>query len=93
MEEKQLAQYVRLSDIPETYQPIAALIGIDAFLKLCQYGSGDEIYFPMPKTIFRKARNRLLIQEYNGYNLEELSKKYSLTANQVKNIIKRSDLA
>lgn len=93
MEENVLVKHVIPSDVPETYQPIVSLIGMDAFLKLCWYGSGDEIYFPMPETIFRKARDRLLLQEYNGYNIDELSKKYGLTIKQVKNIIKRSDSA
>lgn len=82
-----LISHVEISDIPETYQPVVSLIGVDNFLKLCRYASGDQLYFPMLKSILKNARNRLILQEYNGYNLKELSRKYALTVRAVKNIV------
>lgn len=79
--------YVMKADIPETYQPVVDMIGIDAFLKLCQYCMGDNMYFPMTDTIFRKTRNRLIQQEYDGYNSKMLGKKYGITTRQVTNIV------
>ncbi len=87
MDSNNLLKDVEISDIPEAYHPIVSLIGLDNFLKMCEYSMGDEIYFPMRETIFRKARNRLIIQEYNGYNHAELAKKYNLTSKQIKNIV------
>lgn len=92
MDNNVLLKSVDVSDIPENYQPIVSLIGMDNFLKMCQYAMGDEIYFPMQESILRNARNRLIIQEYNGHNLAELSQKYSLTAKQINNIVKGSNL-
>lgn len=91
MDNKELLINVVLSDIPETYQPVVSLVGLDNFLKLCRYAMGDEIYFPMQESILRNARNRLIIQEYNGRNLADLSQKYNLTAKHISNIIKGSD--
>ena len=88
MKLEDLQPYVLPSDIPETYQPIVSMIGVDALIKLCQYSMGNEIYFPMAETILRKTRNRMMIQEYTGYNIKDLSKKYGLTIKQVQNIIK-----
>lgn len=92
MDNNVLLKSVDVSDIPENYQPIVSLIGMDNFLKMCRYAMGDEIYFPMQESILRNARNRLIIQEYNGHNLAELSQKYSLTAKQINNIVKGSNL-
>lgn len=91
MDDNELLKNVHVSDIPETYQPVISLIGLDNFLKLCQYAMGDELYFPMHKSVLCSTRNRLILQEYNGYNLGELSKKYNLTVKQIKNILKGSN--
>lgn len=92
MDNDVLLENVDLLDIPDTYQPVISLIGLDNFLKLCKYAMGDDLYFPMPESVLRKTRQRLIIQEYNGYNLSELSKKYNLTKKQIKNIVKGSNL-
>lgn len=91
MDNNVLLESVDISDIPETYQPVVSLIGLDNFLKMCRYGMGDEIYFPMQESILRNARNRLIIQDYNGHNLAELSQKYNLTAKHIRNIVKGSN--
>lgn len=93
MDNNEILRNVDVSDIPETYQPVVSLIGLDNFLKLCRYAMGDELYFPMQESILRNARNRLIIQEYNGNNLQELSKKYGLTRNYIRNIVKGSNRA
>ena len=91
MDNNEFLRNVDVSDIPETYQPVVRLIGMDNFLKMCQYAMGDEIYFPMKESILRNARNRLIIQEYNGHNLLELSQKYNLTVKHIRNIVKGSN--
>lgn len=90
MDNNDFLKHVEISDIPDTYHPIVSLIGLDNFLKLCSYSMGDELYFPMQETISRKARNRMIIQEYDGYNHADLAKKYNLTSKQIKNIINAS---
>lgn len=85
---KDFLPYVLATDIPETYQAIVDLIGIDAFLKLCQYSMGNELYFPVPDTVFRNARKRMILQEYNGCNIKGLAQKYRITTSQVRNIVK-----
>ena len=92
MDNNVLLKNVNVSDIPETYQPVVSLIGLDNFLKMCRYAMGDEIYFPMQESILRNARNRLITQEYNGHNATELSQKYNLTVKHISNIVKGSNL-
>lgn len=93
MDNDVLLKHVDVSDIPETYQPVVDLIGLDNFLKLCRYAMGDELYFPMQESILRNARNRFIMQEYNGNNLPELSQKYGLTRKCIRNIVKGSNRA
>lgn len=91
MNNDELLKLVDVSDIPETYQPVVSLIGLENFLKMCSYAVGDEIYFPMQESILRNTRKRLIIQEYNGCNLSELSRKYSLTQSRIRKIVKGSN--
>jgi Mor family transcriptional regulator len=89
---EELLKHVDVSDISETYQPVVSLIGLYNFLKLCRYAMGDELYFPMQESVLRNTRKRLIIQEYNGCNVSELSRKYNLTPSQIRNIVKGSKL-
>lgn len=86
-----MMQYLTADDVPDQYQHIIELIGIESFMKLCKYSMGDEIYFPMPDTVLKNTRNRRIIMEYDGHNIKELSAKYNLTLNQIKNITKGSN--
>ncbi len=91
MDNDELLKHVDVSDIPETYQPVVSLIGLDNFLKLCQYAMGDELYFPMQESVLRNTRKRLIIQECNGCNLSELSHKYNLSPSRIRNIVNGSN--
>ena len=91
MDNDELLKDVDVSDIPETDQPVVSLIGLDNFLKLCRYAMGDELYFPMQESVLRNTRKRLIIREYNRSNISELSHKYDLTPNQIRNIVKGSN--
>lgn len=93
MDNDELLKCVDISDISETYQPVVSLIGLDNFLKLCRYAMGEKIYFPMQESVLRNTRKRLIVQEYNGYNLSELSHKYDLTPNRIRCLVKGSNLA
>lgn len=81
-------KHTNINDVPEKYKPIIDLIWLDNFIKLCMFANGDELYFPMYDSILRNTRKRLILQEYNGYNMSELSKKYNLSYNQIRTIIK-----
>ena len=81
-------KHTNINDVPEKYKPIIDLIGLDNFIKLCMFANGDELYFPMYDSILRNTRKRLILQEYNGYNMSELSKKYNLSYSQIRTIIK-----
>lgn len=86
--EKELTENISLADIPDTYRPVASMTGIETFLSLCRYANGDELYFPMVKTIYRNARNRIIRERFNGYNQKELAQQYDISMHQVERIVK-----
>lgn len=81
----------QIKDLPESLQQVAELIGLENLMKLSKYIKGNEIYIPIPEAIVRKARNRNILKEYTGYNLEFLAKKYGLTSKGVRRIIREYD--
>lgn len=91
--EEELLADTSIDDLLETIQPIAEIIGIEKLLEVSHYTNGTEIYIPPPSSILKKARNRKIKEEYNGYNSKEISKKYEISEEQVRKIIRGYDPA
>lgn len=91
MKIEEVFPYIEPEDIPENYSEIISLIGLETFLKLCQHYAGDEIYFPKIDRVIRKARDRMIRKEYNGFNVRMLAQKYGLSIKQIYNILKGSN--
>ena len=89
--EKELLEDTKIEDLLETIQPIAELIGLENLYKISRYANGTELYIPPPTSILKKARNRKIKEEYNGYNSKEISKKYEISEEQVRKIIREYD--
>lgn len=66
---------------------IAEEIGTDNLLKLAVLVGGSTFYMPQAESILRPLRNQKIREEYNGYNIEELVKKYGVTQRSVYKII------
>lgn len=90
---EELINSITEKDIPEQYEPVIELIGIKNYIKLCQHCMGEALYFPTLDRFLMNVRNRLILEEYTGYNVSELSNKYGLTKNQIRSIVKRPNTA
>ena len=67
---------------------IAEEIGTDNLLKLSVLLGGSSFYLPRRERILRPLRDRKILEEYNGYNTEELARKYEVSQRWVQEIIK-----
>lgn len=85
---RELLDDTTAADIPESCQPIVAIIGMEHFFELAEYAQGDALYIPKPDSIVAPARNRKIKKEWNGYNIRELADKYGLTPNRIRSILK-----
>lgn len=81
-------QEITLDDLDEKNREIAKIIGIDNLLLLCEYFGGTRIYINKLEYVTAILRNRKIKEEYNGYNLQQIVRKYNLTENQVQRILK-----
>lgn len=82
---------IKVEDLDERYKNIVEQIGIKNFIKLIKETGGINFYVPKIDTFLKGVRNKKIKQDYNGYNLKELSKKYNLTQRQIRNILKESE--
>jgi Mor family transcriptional regulator len=78
--------------IPEAHKPIVAVIGLRLFIQLCHELGGTQPYLPMPDTIVRPIRNKLIKQEFNGSNYQQLALKYGLSERWVRDIINPKEI-
>lgn len=69
------------------YAEIAALLGVDAALKMHDRFRGTQISFPV-ELLDREYIFSLIIEEYDGTNVRELATKYGYTEKWIRKIIK-----
>lgn len=69
------------------YAEIAAILGVEAALKLHNQYRGTQISFPV-EFISREYIFEQIIKEYDGTNIRDLATKYGYTEKWVRKIIK-----
>lgn len=79
---------IRMEDIPYNLHGIVEIIGMDTFEELSRVYGGTVVYIPVYKRIIIPERNRKIIKEYNGKNVEYLRRKYNLCSYHIRNLVK-----
>ncbi|MGL5711564.1 MAG: Mor transcription activator family protein [Paraclostridium sp.] len=80
---------IELIDIPEQYQDVVEFLGIDTFIDFCNYFGGSNMYIPTLKTLENTTRNKNILCEFKqGSTIKALAKKYNLTSNGIRKILK-----
>lgn len=78
---------IRLEDLSEGQQEVAALIGPENFGKLMEVYGGAYLYIPKTDRLERMERNERIRAEFDGYNFRELARKYDLTEITIRSIV------
>lgn len=79
----------KISDLPEQFEDIANKIGLENMSILIKEFGGSSVYFPTEKMIYKDARNRNIINEFNGFNYKELATKYNISVSYTRSIINK----
>ena len=80
---------LKLSDLTPQFENIALELGIEKAKLLFREFGGTSVYFPTEKMIYKDARDREIISEFNGFNHKELAVKYDMSESYVRSIINR----
>ncbi|MGL5712668.1 MAG: Mor transcription activator family protein [Paraclostridium sp.] len=81
---------LKISDLPPQFENIANRLGIEKAKWLFEEFGGTSVYFPTEKMIYKCARDREIISEYNGFNHKELATKYNMSESYIRAIINRN---
>lgn len=80
---------VLMEDIPYNLHTMADITGMDNFLRICKMYGGSSIYIPVYNKVIMGDRNRRIVSEYNGKNLDRLRVRYDLSKEQVKYVLRK----
>lgn len=75
---------IRVQDLYGVQRDIAEVIGIDSYIELTKVFGGDNIYIQKYSEVVKIKRNAEIREKFNGYNSEELAKKYDLSERYVR---------
>lgn len=75
-------------DLPEPYDTIAELVGVESAVLLADKLGGELLYLPCLSTLRRQVRDRNIKKEFTGYNTRSLAKKHRISVQRVRQIVK-----
>jgi Mor family transcriptional regulator len=87
--DKRIEEKVQISDFPVNFQPIAKAVGIADALLIVKTSGGINQYVPKYDALISAARDRVILEEFNGYNFKELALRYNLTEVWIRNIVEK----
>lgn len=85
--ETEILKKVSVEDFPGEYQAIVKRLGVTLALELIKERGGTNVYVPVYDCVTSAARNRLLREDFNGRNYQELAVKYGISEVWVRRII------
>lgn len=80
---------LKISDLPPQFENIANRLGIDKAKMLFEEFGGTSVYFPTEKMIYKEARDRDIMADYNGFNHKELAVKFNMSESYIRAIINK----
>jgi len=79
---------LKQEELTDDMKKVSDLIGFEAVMLLIKTYSGERIYLPKYQSVYRLARNREIIKNFDGRNIRQLSRKFQLTHTHIRNILK-----
>ncbi|MDE5583229.1 MAG: DNA-binding protein [Ruminococcus sp.] len=83
---------VNLEKLTGEQREVAELVGIENYRKLVDNFGGSCVYISKSDTIFQRERDDEIKRDFNGGNYRELAKKYNLSENRIRAILRPKKL-
>lgn len=87
-EQRELLELLTLDDLQGESRELAEVVGMELFRRLVELYGGANIYIPKVEGLILPMRNDLIVREYTGNNIFELSRKWGLTERRIQDIVK-----
>lgn len=78
---------ISIEDLPDAYQEVASVVGIEHAIRLSECLGGISFYFPKIDQLIQKKRDEAIRKEFNGANHRDLAKKYGLSEIWIRQIV------
>lgn len=83
---------VAAEELPEPYQTLVRLVGIEATMAIAEEFGGLSLYFPKLDRLSARLRDERIRAEYNsGRSIQELARRYGLSDRRVREILSESN--
>ncbi len=82
---------LKIEDLPEDYQLVAAAIGIENMVLLAEKFPSVHLYFKRPDKLFLPAKIRYIREHFNGCNHRKLALDTGLSERFVYSVLSRKD--
>ncbi len=89
---KALIKEMTMSDLPPYCLDAANIMGIEAFVRLSDELGGTSFYVPKFDNVIARARDRIIVKQFNGNNYKELALQYNLSEMLIRNIITKEQI-
>ena len=86
---KAIAATMSIDDLPDSYQPVAEIVGVEGALRLASHLGGLSFYYPRLDSLLRDRRDAQIRAEFTGGNHRDLARKYQLTESWIREIVSR----
>lgn len=83
----EIAMEISAECLPESYQALAEIIGVENTLKIARSLGGLVYYYPKLDNLLQKKRDDRIRREFTGCNHKELAIKYGLTERWIREIV------
>ena len=84
-----IAAGMTIDSLPEEYQIVAEICGMEAALRLSKDMSSLRIYVPKFDKLVAPRRDEMIRKEFTGCNHRQLARKYSLSETWIRAIVER----
>ncbi len=73
--------------LPNQYQDLVRVIGLEATIRLCREYGGTDTYIPKVDGLLAAKQRELIRREWNGYNGDTLARKYDVSVRWIRKIV------
>lgn len=85
--EKRIEAEIKLEDFPASFRHIVSAIGVAAAIELSKASGGLTQYVPKYDALAAPARDRIILEEFTGFNFRELAIRYNLSEIWIRQIV------
>ena len=79
---------IKIEDLPERYQEIALIVGLEHTLKLAEYFGKQGVYFVSIDSLIRQKKETYIRKHFNGRNHKDLARATGYSERWIYEILK-----